>query len=350
MSLKIFRRKKGGNWIIRGTVSGCKVYESTGTNNRSLADAKKARLELRLTEEAILGKAATITFAEAVTHYLDAGGEARFLRPVLEYAGSTTLLKDINNQWVRDCAEAVYPGRAASTIARQVVTPISAVVNLAAEDDLCEPKRFRKRGGDNTRYDWITPEQAEDVVNAIMRHQPHLKRPFALMLGGGLRSSEALRVRADNFRLETGEVWIEDTKNGDPRMVRLPRRAAEMLAPGDLPEDGPLCRTPKGKPYILRQNGGGQMAEGFRDAVARANLDPKRITPHVFRHTWATWFAAQTGDFGRLMDFGGWKSPAVANKYRKAAPEDIGGRLLDLGWDFNREDYTRARVVQFRRS
>lgn len=349
MPLTIFRRKPGGNWTIRGTVAGCKVYESTGTDNRRLAEAKRARLEHRLLEEACLGRAATITFAEAVIHYIDAGGEARFLPPILDYAGPETLLREINNQWVRDCAEAILPGRAPATIARQIVTPVSAVVNLAAEDDLCPPRRFRKRAADNTRYHWITPEEAERLVAAVREVQPHLERPLALMLGGGLRSGEALRVRAGNFREATGEVWIEETKNGESRVVRLPKRAAVMLAAGDLPEEGPICRTPKGRPYRMRRNGGGQMAEGFRKAVARAGLDPKTVTPHVFRHTWATWYAAATGDFGRLMDQGGWKSPAMANRYRKAAPEDLGWRLLQLGWDFNREDYARGRVVQFRR-
>ena len=56
------------------------------------------------------------------------------------------------------------------------------------------------------------------------------------------------------------------------------------------------------------------------------------------RHTWATWFYAQTRDFGALLDQGGWAKADMANRYRKIAPDDLTDRLLAMGWNFSVRD------------
>ena len=67
-------------------------------------------------------------------------------------------------------------------------------------------------------------------------------------------------------------------------------------------------------------------------AAAAAGLEG--ITPHVLRHTWATWYYAATHDFGGLLDKGGWRQSDMANRYRKAAPKTLARDLLAAGWDF----------------
>lgn len=108
-----------------------------------------------------------------------------------------------------------------------------------------------------------------------------------------------------------------------------------------MPDAGAVFLTPKGKPYIARQNGGGQMAAAFGRARAAAGLGPD-VTPYICRHTWATWYDAQTRDFGRLMDRGGWSKADTALRYRKLYPSDLAERLLAHGWDF-RETQETAR-------
>ena len=80
-------------------------------------------------------------------------------------------------------------------------------------------------------------------------------------------------------------------------------------------------------------NGGGQIQSAFATARARAGLGPD-VTPHILRHTWATWFYAQTRDFGRMLDLGGWRTTSTAERYRKIAPADLAARLDRAGWDF----------------
>lgn len=81
------------------------------------------------------------------------------------------------------------------------------------------------------------------------------------------------------------------------------------------------------------------MQTSFNAARDAAGLG-REVTPHVLRHTWATWFYAQTKDFGGLMDLGGWAKADMANRYRKIAPDDLAARLRRIGWEFLPEQWT----------
>lgn len=331
MPLTLFRRRDV--FYIRGTVAGQRVYESTRLGDRKSADILRARREAEIIERAAYGRAATTTFAEAALTYLQSGGEARYLAPILKQLGPKFRLVDMTNDQVNRLAEALYPKAAPATINRQVVTPISAVVNMAADDDLCPPRRFRRRPGDNARIDWLTPEQAEAAWKVAGERG---RRLLAFMLGTGCRVNEALRLDRADLHLDTCEAWVAEAKNDDPRMVRFPLRTRQVLATGWLPEVGCIFRTPKGLPYRLRGADGrglGGQVKGELDKIREA-ADLPFLTPHILRHTWATWFYAQTKDFGGLMDLGGWKKADMANRYRKIAPADLGDRLLKHGWDF----------------
>lgn len=152
-----------------------------------------------------------------------------------------------------------------------------------------------------------------------------------------MRTGEALALMRKDLYLASGEAFIEKTKNGDPRMVRLPGRVARALRTAGLPDTGAVFLTPKGKPYHITPNRGGQIQGAFNKARNAAGLGPD-VTPHTLRHTWATWFYAQTKDFGGLMDLGGWRKADMANRYRKVAPRDLGADLFEQGWNFTTEN------------
>lgn len=340
--LKLIKPAGRKNYVIRGTIAGKRIHKSTGTDQRKLAEAQRRQLETQLIERASLGTAATLTFAEAALTYIESGGEARYLEKILRHFGPHKLLREINNDEINKAARVLYPQAAQNTIQRQLITPISAVYSMAVKDDLAPVRQFRRRGKPNPRIHWLTPEEAERVIEAAGEIAPHILRPLAIMLGGGARAAEALRVTAATFYRSTGEAFIEETKNGEPRMIRFPRRALKLIEAGELPEYGPICLTPKGVPYVIREHCGGQMKGAF-DRLSEAAELSFHLTPHILRHTWATWYHAQTHDFGALLDLGGWKRADVANVYRKIAPEDLGDRLHATGWDFTRADFRKAR-------
>lgn len=341
MPLKLIKR--GDIYYIRGTVAGQRVYESTRIGDKKSADILRARREAEIIERGAHGRVTTATFAEAALTYLESGGEGRYLPPILTHFGPRFRLTDMSNDAVNQAARALYPTAAPSTINRQLITPISAVVNMAADDGLCAPRRFRRRKEDNAKLRWLTPEEADRLVRAA---DPRTAVIITFLLGTGCRVGEALALIRDDLYLSTGEAFIRDAKNGESRMVRFPVRTKRLLAASGLPEAGRIFRTPKGLPYKLHTEtgSGGQMQTAFNNARAEAGLG-EDVTPHTCRHTWATWYYAQTRDFGGLMDHGGWKKADMANRYRKLAPIDLPARLRTAGWNFSDTAEAAAEVV-----
>src|SRR4051812_47585641 len=83
---------RGPNWYLRGTVRGISIFETTGTNDRKAADTIRIKRESDVLELSVSGPGATVTFAEAVVSYLNAGGEARFLGKYDEKTAKWSLL------------------------------------------------------------------------------------------------------------------------------------------------------------------------------------------------------------------------------------------------------------------
>jgi hypothetical protein len=71
MPIRIVRRAKSPNWIIRGTLRGVRVEESTGTDNKKIAEEIRAKREAEILALSIYGRRATATFAEAALSYLE---------------------------------------------------------------------------------------------------------------------------------------------------------------------------------------------------------------------------------------------------------------------------------------
>lgn len=246
MPLKLVQR--GAVWYVRGSVGGIRVYESTRLGSRRAAEAYRVRREAEIQQRRALGRGATATFAEAALTYMRAGGEARYLGPILDHFGPRKRLSEVDNEAVNDCAAALYPTAAPSTVNRQVVTPISAVMKMAAEDGLCDFRRFRRRKEPQGRLRWLTPEEAAALLNAADERTRVL---IAFLLGTGVRPAEAFALQVADLHLATGEAWVWRSKTERPRMVRYPPKVRAMLTARGLPEAGAVFLTPKGLPYKL---------------------------------------------------------------------------------------------------
>jgi len=341
MPLQKFQRSPGGNFYIRGTVAGQSVYESTGTSNRREAEALRIRTESKILQRHALGIEATLTFAEAALTYMEGGGEIRFMGPILQYFGADTRLADINNAAVNRAANVLYPDAKPATINRQLITPINAVINAAAEDGLCHPVKIRRRMVTERKTRWLTPEEFEVFAAEL---SPHMIQIIGFMIGTGARVRETLTLQTSTLYLASRQALLtpEDTKNGRSRMVRIPPRACDMLTSRPIPEAGAVFTTHTGQPYVMGvddhgKKTGASIKTAFhraREAAGFASTGPDKVTPHTIRHTWATWYYAQTRDFGAMLDLGGWADADTANIYRKIAPDDLSDRLLAHGWDF----------------
>src|SRR3954453_7286880 len=120
MPLKCIRRPKSPNWIMRGTIRGIRVEESTGTGDRKRAEEVRASREAELFKQSVYGRRATKTFAEAALSYQEiggrhgTGGERRFLAQIIRHF-ATTPLAQIDLDALDRGAAKLFPHAAPST-------------------------------------------------------------------------------------------------------------------------------------------------------------------------------------------------------------------------------------------
>ena len=331
------KRRNNAAYYARGTIEGQRFERSLKTRNRAIALARLRELEMELERTALEKPEAT--FAEAALAYMKdrkaklalkgvdyhATREAAYMANLLRHFQETRL-SEIDNRAIAAAAWALYPAAVAATRHRQAITPARAVLAHHERGGL------RQGTADNARVRWLTPEEAEQLIDAA---DPAARRIILTLLGTGCRTGELVKLQVENINPPTAQAWIADPKNDNPRWAPIERaRALPALLDG-LPAQGAAFLTPKGQPYRIRaNNSGGQFAVRFNKAREAAGLG-EDVTPHVLRHTWATWYYAATGhNLVALMSAGGWKKTDMAMRYTKLAPADLSIRLKERGWNF----------------
>lgn len=309
MPLKLFKGRHGSpNFYLRGTVRGIRIDESTGTGSRAKAEEVRTKRESELLEQSIHGRRATATFASAALSYMQQGGEARYLTPLIEHFGNTKL-SQIDQDAIDRAARMLKPGKATSTVNRQIHTPISSVLKHASTRGWCEFKPVERPRQPKGKTRWLSVEEAQRLIRECSQH---LAPMVTFMLYTGARVAEAVYLNWKEVDLARAHVMFLDTKNGEERGVPLHTAAVATLA--NLPHrKGAVFRKPDGKPYLEKDDGGGQIKTAFNAACRRAKL--KGVTPHTLRHTWATWYYQEHRDLARLMELGGWKSLNMVSRY-----------------------------------
>ena len=326
MSLKLYRKRGSPNWYIRGTVRGISVDESSGVAERSAAEAIRIQRESGRLHASIFGRKATTSFLEAAVSYMEQGGERRFLGPLIDHFG-TTPLTQIDQAAIDRAAKLLCPKSAASTVNRQIHTPVSAVLKHAAERGWCEYRRIRRPRQPKGRTRWLTLAEADRLIAAC---SPHLQPLVVFLLYTGARLSEAVYLDWRQVDLAREEVQFVETKNGDARGVPLhPRVMAELQALKH--REGAVFRRPDGKPYARKADGGGQIKTAFKAACRRVGISD--FTPHGCRHTWATWHYAANRDLVALMRLGGWKSDKMVLRYAHMNVDHLAPSIAALPWE-----------------
>jgi integrase len=325
MALKLVRRHGGQSWYIRGTIAGCHVDESTRTAERKVAEAILARRSWELQQASVFGRKAVATYLEAVYDYLQAGGEKRYQRPLVDHFGNMPLGK-IDQSAIDRAARIICPDAAPSTVNRQVYTPVSAVLKHAAQRDMCEWRPIQRPKQPAVRVRYLTPDEADRLIVACGEHI----RPLVIFLiYTGCRIGEALHLDWREVDLARRHVQFLKTKNGEARGAPLHARIEEALK--KLPHrEGRVFRRPDGHAYQEKLDGGGSIKTAFRGACRRAGLG--NFTPHDCRHTFATWYYARTRDLIGLMEIGGWKSERMVLRYAHVNVDHLTASVDLLPW------------------
>lgn len=244
--------------------------------------------------------------------YLEAGGEKRFLAPVIKHFAATPLVR-IDQDAIDRGARKLYPDAADATRNRQFYTPTCAVLKHAAKRGWCSLIALERPRQPKGKDGWLTVEEAERLIAAS---GASLRPLVEFLFLTGARVGEALWLDWRDLDLARRHVIFRDTKNGETRGVPLHPRLVATLA-NLLHREGCVFRRPDGLSYARPRNID-DMSAGSRIKKAFAGACPAGlscVTPHTCRHTWASWHYAPNRDLTALMRLGGWKTVSMVMRY-----------------------------------
>lgn len=330
MSLKLIPPRAGKTkyWYVRGSYGGIAIDRSTKVAERPAARTIFKRwqkeIELGVYRQPEQIESAPETFAGAAAAYMSAGGEVKFMAPILADAIANVPLRDVTQVTLDEAAARTYPNATAQTRNRQFYTPVSAVLRRAGVRlEIKRPKGWRG----NASTSWLEPDQAFRAFAAADEIDREFGVFLRLLCYTGMRLSEALGIRLRNLSLAACAVYLPHTKNGEARTVFLPPVAISALA------GHPRGLDRHTEARLFRFHPGGRLRGMLKETWRRAGVSfPRRQAGfHVFCHTYGTWMYR----FAALDTFGltrtqRWKDPKSADRYRHTAVSEEAKRALLL--------------------
>ena len=169
----------------------------------------------------------------------------------------------------------------------------------------------------------LTPANQQVLIQGAVSDQDPMTWLFiAFGLNTGMRHSEILRVRWADIDFDQRRIHIARAKAGQ-REQPIPSALAELLRKEREQRD-----DREGYIFAVTRKDGTQghrrtMARQFERAVIRAKLDPRKVTPHVMRHTAITQLVKAGVDLPTIQRISGHKTLAMVMRYVHLSGEHI---------------------------
>lgn len=301
MPLDIEDRDGKGIWYAVGTFDGKRIRKSLKTRDRKTALEQCALHEAKLWKRHSYGEEAVRTFEEAAMHYMQQGGERRYLPMLIRRLKGKTLAK-LKPGEIRGLATELYPKASGATKNRQVITPAKAVINHAHDLGWCAPikikpfKETKPVAKKPVDREWLDAF----LKTADAMRLPHLSGIVLFMHDTAARVSEAMRVRGKHVDLAARECLLEKTKTDENVVCALTSELVLRM--------GQLSAGPEDRVFSYTN----RVAVNQRIAAVckKAGIE-YRSTHALGRHTFATDAIADGIDVKSAMVAGRWKSAAI---------------------------------------
>ena len=335
MPLEPFER--GGIWWVRGRIeyngrpiTGY-VRRSTGALTEAGARDWIAQIEEKERRAHILGAEAVLTFADLVVLYSAKPAEAKKLDKLLDELGPR-LVRDISTPMVHDIARKLYPNCATDTWRREVLTPVSAVINHAHQLGKCPPIRIKgftaqeRVDQDARRGKQSRPERRAgswEWIRAVQPHcNPYVSAALEFMFETGARVGQTVALKPADLDLAKARVWMPAAKGHAAQWVAISPEMVSLLAnlPARRPRLGKTAR--RGPPRVFGYADRTGLTSALRAACKAA--EQPYLSPHqAGRHGFYTELRVRQGlDPVTAAKAGRWSNPQLPDRIYAHAETD----------------------------
>lgn len=177
--------------------------------------------------------------------------------------------------------------------------------------------------------DTLSFEEIEQLINAIDKTNPLGKRNHTIietLYGCGLRVSELVELKISNLNFEE-EFIIVDGKGGKTRLVPLAQYTAKLIKDYLLEVRSEIKINPKHSDILFLNRRGSKLTRVMvfiiiKDLALQANIK-KNISPHTFRHSFATHLLKNGADLRYIQEILGHSSITTTEIYTHLDNEDL---------------------------
>ncbi len=180
----------------------------------------------------------------------------------------------------------------------------------------------------------LTPEQDRLIQEELMRRNDVASNALLLVRHTGIRIGECVDLPLDCLRslapgqwalhVPLGKLYTERLVPVDESVRQIVYRLRFFRALSPVPPDGLLLPRPLGRNSLMRQ-----LRTGLIQVRTALGIE-RRITPHMFRHTYATEMLRAGVSFPALMKLLGHASPEMTMNYAELTPNDVHREFHEL--------------------
>lgn len=157
---------------------------------------------------------------------------------------------------------------------------------------------------------------SKEEIEQMIAGREDLKEKLMLMImySSGLRLNELINLKREHINLDRHSILIKESKGKD-RVGLLSLRVQELLVPY-------MQGTEFSSPYLFEGREGKYSKRAAQEIVARASkVIDKHVTPHIFRHSFATHMLEQGTDLKTLQRLLGHARLETTSVYLHVAKE-----------------------------
>ncbi|WP_436096698.1 tyrosine-type recombinase/integrase [Bosea sp. LjRoot237] len=242
-----------------------------------------------------------MTFDRAAAAFIAAGGSDRFLMEVGADGKPRGLVEElrgkklasITQESLDGLAHRLYPTALRDTKVRQFYAPFRAVWNYAAIEGWAKEKKWRlpkRPKGTNVQElkrfrSGSAPTNYEHAARFVGAMSPAPAMLMTALFFTGMRPIELFVLEADMVNVPERWITLRKSKIGEGRGIPI----HEFLVPlfdSLCARGGAVFRKPRGEPYPIMENAGGQIKTAIAGARRRTGI--KDVSPYTARHSVST--------------------------------------------------------------
>ena len=326
-------RKRGNRWyydfMIRRVRYRGAIPEA---QNKWQAEKAEAKVKLEIYEGRYGSEAGSTKFADFVSQvYLPWANSNKLscrddelnAKVLCAYFGGKSFIQ-INPLLVekfkkdrRDSITRYGRQRKPASVNRELAT-LSRVFSLAIDNGIIESnpcKKVKKLREDNQRRRYLTPEEEERLMLALIGKRAHLKPLVQLAIHTGMRRGEILGLRWQNVDFARGVIHVTKTKTNRDRDVPLNSEARQFLLDvyKETSDEEFVFVNPKTGLNLT------DVKKGFNSACREAGIIDFKF--HDLRHTAGTRLADTGADAFAIAEVLGHTSLQMTKRYTHATDE-----------------------------